>query len=231
MAASARVHLRFSEYYVARNPQPLNTLIALSGIQHASYWYRGIWSATDVARALRIVDQVIRSGAPLGLQDIISVSAQYSNLGDECGARIVEHATVEPDIFSRKDDLIFHVGPRTLKALLRAGANPNIFTGPTSPLAQHMGLDSPMRPLGHRIPIAALLIGAGVDPADIYRNDFFKVIFRPLLNLYALWVLYAVGNPNRSSAAAVRFVARDGDLAIARRVHAFLVKSSVLTFQ
>jgi hypothetical protein len=180
---------------------------------------------TDHAEhALRILDRIICLDKALTLNDVGAVAGECSNMGDECGVRLVSSMSVPRDALIIEPHLINRIGPRTLRSLLDKGADAQPKGAAVSPL---QGLLDHTSPVNHhsRIPLSAMLLGAGADPTDVRVPRGLAEPFQRLRDLRALSALYAA--PNLAVASAAWFVRLDGDLAIAHRVHAFLAPSEL----
>lgn len=223
----AQESLRMAEAYAVKLTRDPSGRVILFCIQRAcSYLVK--FQKEDVERALRLIDTAIRLGTTVTLEDVMQLCGQHSNLGDACAARLVASVQIPRVIFLIKRGLITCIGPRTLKALLDAGANPNSVLGEDNPLRRT--LYDAMAP-AHRIQRAAMLVAAGADTVHASVPYHHRGMFRQLCDLRALWELYASAVINAESCAAAWFVQRDGDLAIAHRVHALLAEHELLNPQ
>jgi hypothetical protein len=184
----------------------------------------------DVARALRVVDEVVRTNCNCTIPDVMRLYGRFSNLGDACAARLIAHVTVKRNVFGLCYRLASKVGPRALRELLRAGADPNQRNGTQSPLDEVM-LPTLGRLPDHRFEMALLLVAAGADPEGVSPATRKTETFRRLCDLRKLSVLYSCLRPTHNASPAVRFVAQDGDLAIAHSVHEFLAPRDLFVSQ
>jgi hypothetical protein len=219
--------LSFAEHSAAelKNNAGENNPLCLLGAASVN---RSVWPAEDIQRALGVVAEYSR-WKNATLDDVLVLYSEGSNLGDECGAHLVPFANIAHNVF---DDwnLIARIGPLTLKALLEAGANPNCATASGTPLARVL-YPTYTIPRYRMIHMAAILIAAGADPVGIAHDKKIAVPFQQLCDLRSLSAFYSCREPEYHSSPAVRFVALDGDLAIAHRVHEFLAPRELFTSQ
>jgi hypothetical protein len=202
---------------------------ALRNLGHASA-FRPMFPPSDIERGLRLIDEVIRWDHDLTLDDVSQLEGRCSNLGDACGARLVAHMTIPSDAFASEHWLAKDIGPLTLQALLRAGADPNRACEGHVPLDGVM--NSPFRDCpDHRLRMAAMLVAAGADPEGVHVPEELRDSFRQLCDLRALSAFCAGVERMGTCTPASRFVARDGDSAVAHRVRAFLVPRDFLVPQ
>jgi hypothetical protein len=192
--------------------------------------FNATFSAPDVQRALRLIDSVVRWESDRRLADIVYLYGRWSNLGDECGARLVSYLSIPPLAFALQFDLAANIGPLTLRALLHAGATPNCGWEGRLPLYDVLK-PLPQRCRDHRLRMAAILLAAGANPTGAYPDDELRDSFEQLCDLRSLSALYSCRKPTCDAAPAVRFSAKDGDLAIAHRVRTFLADRSLFTSQ
>jgi hypothetical protein len=214
----ARPKLREAEEFMATLEKPMRATAALYMIGNASVCMI-TWDAAEVSRAVRVMEEVIRFGEPLTYISIALVDGQHSNLGDACAARIVQEMSIAPNVFAEYTHLINSIGPETLRALLRKGADPNGSTGRSSPLAKLMASHRPTRLHGKEIEMAAMLMEAGADPTNVEPFPSDREKFQQLCALRSLSAFCVSG---RASGPSAWFLRRDGDLAVAHRVHTFL---------
>jgi len=217
----ARYHLAEAERCAAHLKTFHRDSSALYHIGNAST-FRAAWSADEVARALAVTDEIIRANKSLTVKHVEETLGVHSNLGDECGARLVPHVHVPRNVFSQLH-LITSIGPLTMKALLRAGADPNCGTAFGTPLARL--LDKCFSAFGYprRIQMAAVLIAAGADPSPVRVASEFVEPFQQLCALRSLAAFCAAAVLSSTAPAPVAwFLRRDGDLALVHRVHRFL---------
>jgi hypothetical protein len=213
--ADARQFLDMAETLVRAAP---GARIALKYIGTASFRLY-TWSDADVARGLRVVDAHVGLGGELTIDDISRLHGHYSNLGDACGAHLVPHVHVPPNVLV-DTNVVELVGPQTLRALLRAGADPGGTGPPVTPLAQAV-----YRARGvakFRVQKVALLLAAGADPASVTPDADLAEVFQCARDLRALSAFCGAASLDRADAPAAWFVTRDGDSAIAHRVQGFI---------
>jgi hypothetical protein len=174
-----------------------------------------------VQRALGVVDKCIRWLDDRAIQEVLDLYGHCSNLGDESAARLVPHVRVPSDVFAMEHRLATRVGPLTLQALLRAGADPNYACRGRPPLYDVLN-SIPRHYPNHRVRMAAMLMAAGADPTGLSVMDEHVETLQSLCDLRALSAFCASAAHERASSPAAWFVMRDGDLAVAHRVRAFL---------
>jgi hypothetical protein len=189
-----------------------------------------VWSPEDVARALHIADTLISRGVKLTVANVLATEGAYSILGDACAERLVPHVNVERDVLAHYN-VIYSVGPRTLRALLRAGADFECaFVGTRNTPLARLTLEAHGLPTYHAQKVA-LLLAAGADPKDIPPGAEFKELFQCAHDLRALGTFCGSGSLENASAPAARFVRSDGDMAIVHRVRGFIdVFKALLSF-
>jgi hypothetical protein len=227
-ATEAQQYLSAAETIIEVKDHPHDRL-ALHVIGTASI-LRPDWPPADVARALRIADALIGRGVELTIANVLATEGAYSILGDACAERLVPHVNVERDVLAQHN-LIYSTGPRTLRALLRAGADFECAVVGTrvTPLAR-LTLEAHGLPTYHAQKVA-LLLAAGADPKDIPPGAEFKVLFQCAHDLRALGTFCGSGSLENASAPAARFVRSDGDMAIVHRVRGFIdVFKALLSF-
>jgi hypothetical protein len=187
-------------------------------------------NAAYAQRAMRVVDAVVQRGHVPTIRSIALMHGHRSETGDECGAALVLHASIARNVFSLEDRLASRVGLRTLRALLRAGADPNCVHEDRAPLEEVVqSVAKPGRDF--RIQKAAMLIEAGAHTAGFRVSGSLRVPFLQLCDLRALSTLCAAAVIHDASSPSAWFVRRDGDSAIAHRVHAFLAPPELLVPQ
>jgi hypothetical protein len=227
-SSPASQKLQEAEAYVARADKHWGAKPALFGLGNASE-VKQAWAKEDIARALRVVDAVARFGEPLKLKDIISVAGHCSVLGDACGVRIISKMSRIPrTAFADEPHLISCIGPQTLRALLRRGADPNGEFETDTPLAGIMNPFSLAPGFSRRFEVAAILLAAGAIPTNTRISTLLVVPFDQLCDLRPLSALWGAAVLARCSAPAALFVRRDGDSAIAHRVREFLAARDLL---
>jgi hypothetical protein len=227
----AYAYLAEAEIFAADVTCEHRDLSILSAIASAGR-FRHEWSAEEVARGLAAIDTITQPSPEAAIHYITKVEGVNSNLEDECGARLASRMrALIPRDFLAMQSILQRIGPRTLHALLKAGADPNAANAYGSPLARIMRpvYEMPLR--RHTIHMVVILVGAGADPAGVKPIPLVAERFAQICTLRSLSAFRAGGKPNRESSPAVRFVAEDGDAAIAQRVHMFLACRELFTLQ